>query len=45
MTRRRASMNPRIWTGERDVVMWRALEHGGEMKSAEIQSWPNRSKR
>ena len=26
---------PRIWTAERDVEMWRALEHGEEMKSAE----------
>ena len=28
--------HPRIWTAERDVEMWRALEHGTEMKSAEI---------
>ncbi len=27
---------PRIWTAERDVEMWRALEQGQEMKSAEI---------
>ncbi len=27
---------PRIWTAERDVEMWRALERGAEMKSAEI---------
>ncbi len=26
---------PRIWTAERDVEMWRALEHGTPMKSAE----------
>lgn len=30
--------NPRIWTAERDVEMWRALEHGTEMKSAEVHS-------
>jgi glyoxylase-like metal-dependent hydrolase (beta-lactamase superfamily II) len=29
--------HPRIWTAERDVEMWRALEHGTEMKSAEIE--------
>jgi glyoxylase-like metal-dependent hydrolase (beta-lactamase superfamily II) len=28
--------HPRIWTAERDVEMWRALEHGTEMKSAEV---------
>ena len=28
---------PRIWTAERDVEMWRALERGQEMKSAEIE--------
>ncbi|UFN47238.1 MBL fold metallo-hydrolase [Roseomonas sp. OT10] len=28
--------HPRIWTAERDVEMWRALEHGTEMKSAEL---------
>ncbi|MBO1074609.1 MBL fold metallo-hydrolase [Roseomonas marmotae] len=28
---------PRIWTAERDVEMWRALEHGTEMKSAELE--------
>jgi glyoxylase-like metal-dependent hydrolase (beta-lactamase superfamily II) len=28
--------HPRIWTAERDVEMWKALEHGTEMKSAEI---------
>jgi glyoxylase-like metal-dependent hydrolase (beta-lactamase superfamily II) len=28
---------PRIWTAERDVEMWRALEQGREMKSAEIE--------
>ncbi|MFC0386163.1 MBL fold metallo-hydrolase [Muricoccus vinaceus] len=27
---------PRIWTAERDVEMWKALEHGTEMKSAEL---------
>jgi glyoxylase-like metal-dependent hydrolase (beta-lactamase superfamily II) len=26
---------PRIWTAERDMEMWRALEHGTAMKSAE----------
>jgi glyoxylase-like metal-dependent hydrolase (beta-lactamase superfamily II) len=26
---------PRIWTAERDVEMWRALEHGTPMRSAE----------
>jgi hypothetical protein len=26
---------PRIWTAERDVEMWRALEQGTAMKSAE----------
>jgi glyoxylase-like metal-dependent hydrolase (beta-lactamase superfamily II) len=30
--------HPRIWTAERDVEMWKALEHGTEMKSAEIDS-------
>jgi len=28
---------PRIWTAERDVEMWRALEHGAAMKSAEVR--------
>jgi glyoxylase-like metal-dependent hydrolase (beta-lactamase superfamily II) len=28
--------HPRIWTAERDVEMWKSLEHGTEMKSAEI---------
>ncbi|MFC7737059.1 MBL fold metallo-hydrolase [Roseomonas sp. GCM10028921] len=28
--------HPRIWTAERDVEMWSALEHGTEMKSAEL---------
>ena len=27
--------HPRIWTAERDVEMWQALEHGTAMKSAE----------
>jgi glyoxylase-like metal-dependent hydrolase (beta-lactamase superfamily II) len=27
---------PRIWTAERDVEMWKALEHGAPMKSAEV---------
>jgi len=27
--------HPRIWTAERDVAMWQALEHGTAMKSAE----------
>jgi hypothetical protein len=27
--------DPRIWTAERDIEMWRALERGAEMKSAE----------
>ncbi|WP_043339000.1 MBL fold metallo-hydrolase [Belnapia moabensis] len=30
--------HPRIWTAERDVEMWRALEQGSSMKSAEAQS-------
>ncbi|HJS84754.1 MAG TPA: MBL fold metallo-hydrolase [Acetobacteraceae bacterium] len=30
--------HPRIWTAERDLEMWRALEHGTEAKSAEIRS-------
>lgn len=29
--------HPRIWTAERDVSMWRALEHGAEMKDAEVR--------
>jgi glyoxylase-like metal-dependent hydrolase (beta-lactamase superfamily II) len=29
--------HPRIWTAERDVEMWRALEQGAAMKSAEIE--------
>jgi glyoxylase-like metal-dependent hydrolase (beta-lactamase superfamily II) len=28
--------HPRIWTAERDVAMWQALEHGTTMKSAEV---------
>jgi glyoxylase-like metal-dependent hydrolase (beta-lactamase superfamily II) len=28
--------HPRIWTAERDLEMWRSLEHGTAMKSAEI---------
>lgn len=28
---------PRIWTAERDIEMWRALEQGTEMKSAEAR--------
>ncbi|MGG5808927.1 MBL fold metallo-hydrolase [Falsiroseomonas sp. CW058] len=28
--------HPRIWTAERDVEMWKALEHGAPMKSAEL---------
>jgi glyoxylase-like metal-dependent hydrolase (beta-lactamase superfamily II) len=28
--------HPRIWTAERDVAMWRALEHGTPMPSAEV---------
>ena len=27
---------PRIWTAERDVEMWRALEHGAGAKSGEV---------
>ena len=27
---------PRIWTAERDLEMWQALEHGTPMKSAEL---------
>ena len=30
--------HPRIWTAERDVAMWKALEHGTAMKSAEVNS-------
>ena len=29
---------PRIWTAERDLEMWQALERGTEMKSAEVHS-------
>ncbi len=29
---------PQIWTAERDVEMWRALEQGEPMKSAEVHS-------
>jgi glyoxylase-like metal-dependent hydrolase (beta-lactamase superfamily II) len=29
--------HPRIWTAERDVEMWQALEHGTQMKSAEAE--------
>ncbi len=29
--------HPRIWTAERDLAMWQALEHGTPMKSAEIE--------
>ncbi len=29
--------HPRIWTAERDVEMWKALEHGAPMKSAEVR--------
>jgi glyoxylase-like metal-dependent hydrolase (beta-lactamase superfamily II) len=28
--------HPRIWTAERDVEMWRSLEHGQPMRSAEV---------
>src|SRR3954464_14932602 len=28
--------HPRIWTAERDVEMWKALEHGAAAKSGEI---------
>lgn len=30
--------HPRIWTAERDVEMWQALEQGSTMKSAEAQA-------
>ena len=30
--------HPRIWTAERDVEMWQALEQGSTMKSAEAHS-------
>ncbi len=30
--------HPRIWTAERDIEMWRALEQGTDMKSAEVHS-------
>jgi glyoxylase-like metal-dependent hydrolase (beta-lactamase superfamily II) len=29
---------PQIWTAERDLAMWQALEHGTEAKSGEIRS-------
>ena len=29
---------PQIWTAERDVEMWRALERGQDMKPAEANS-------
>jgi len=29
--------HPRIWTAERDVAMWQALERGAEVKSAEVR--------
>ncbi|MBL6453789.1 MBL fold metallo-hydrolase [Belnapia sp. T6] len=29
--------HPRIWTAERDIEMWRALEHGAAAKSGEIE--------
>jgi glyoxylase-like metal-dependent hydrolase (beta-lactamase superfamily II) len=29
--------HPRIWTAERDVEMWQALEHGTAMRSAEVR--------
>ena len=28
--------HPRIWTAERDVEMWKSLEHGAVAKSGEI---------
>ncbi len=28
---------PRIWTAERDLEMWRALEQGAPMKAADTQ--------
>ena len=31
---------PRIWTAERDVEMWRALERGGAAKSGEVGARP-----
>ena len=30
--------HPRIWTAERDLEMWQALERGTDMKSAEVHS-------
>jgi glyoxylase-like metal-dependent hydrolase (beta-lactamase superfamily II) len=32
-----AHRDPRIWTAERDVEMWQALEKGTTMKSAEVR--------
>jgi glyoxylase-like metal-dependent hydrolase (beta-lactamase superfamily II) len=29
---------PQIWTAERDLQMWRALEHGGSIEAGETQS-------
>jgi glyoxylase-like metal-dependent hydrolase (beta-lactamase superfamily II) len=29
--------HPQIWTAERDLAMWRALEHGEEPKSGELR--------
>jgi glyoxylase-like metal-dependent hydrolase (beta-lactamase superfamily II) len=31
--------HPRIWTAERDIEMWQALEQGTEMKSAEVHGY------
>ena len=30
--------HPRVWTAERDLEMWQALEQGTAMKSAELHS-------
>ena len=34
-TRRGGWIMPRIWTAERDVEMWRALEQGAPVPTAE----------
>ncbi|MGH7083640.1 MAG: hypothetical protein ACREFN_01435, partial [Acetobacteraceae bacterium] len=33
---------PRIWTAERDLEMWQALEQGAKMQSAEVAPPVNR---
>ena len=36
--RGKESIPPRIWTAERDLEMWQALEQGKPMKSAELNA-------